>query len=42
MHDATGTFNRLRLRLQGIAYRMLGSSADAEEVAVDRLVLSTQ
>lgn len=35
MNDATNTFNRLRPRLQGIAYRMLGSSAEAEEVVQD-------
>ncbi|UUZ75898.1 RNA polymerase sigma-70 factor [Polaromonas sp. P1(28)-13] len=35
MNDATDTFNRLRPRLQGIAYRMLGSSAEAEEVVQD-------
>jgi RNA polymerase sigma-70 factor (TIGR02957 family) len=33
--DATHTFARLRPRLQGIAYRMLGSSAEAEEVVQD-------
>ena len=33
--DTTATFNRLRPRLQGIAYRMLGSSAEAEEVVQD-------
>lgn len=31
----TATFNRLRPRLQGIAYRMLGSSAEAEELVQD-------
>jgi RNA polymerase sigma-70 factor (TIGR02957 family) len=35
MNDPTDTFNRLRPRLQGIAYRMLGSSAEAEEVVQD-------
>jgi len=35
MNDATDTFNRLRPRMQGIAYRMLGSSAEAEEVVQD-------
>ncbi|RYF40802.1 MAG: RNA polymerase sigma-70 factor [Comamonadaceae bacterium] len=35
MDDATDTFNRLRSRLQGIAYRMLGSRAEAEEVVQD-------
>jgi RNA polymerase sigma-70 factor (ECF subfamily) len=35
MTDTTATFNRLRPRLQGIAYRMLGSSAEAEEVVQD-------
>lgn len=32
MNDATTAFNRLRPRLQGIAYRMLGSSSEAEDV----------
>jgi len=35
MNDATDTFHRLRPRLQGIAYRMLGSSAEAEEIVQD-------
>lgn len=35
MNDATDTFTRLRPRLQGIAYRMLGSSGEAEEVVQD-------
>jgi RNA polymerase sigma-70 factor (TIGR02957 family) len=35
MNDATTTFNRLRPRLQGIGYRMLGSSAEAEEIVQD-------
>jgi RNA polymerase sigma-70 factor (TIGR02957 family) len=35
MENATGTFDRLRPRLQGIAYRMLGSTAEAEEVVQD-------
>ncbi len=35
MNDPTATFNRLRPRLQGIAYRMLGSWAEAEEVVQD-------
>lgn len=35
MNDRTTDFNRLRPRLQGIAYRMLGSSAEAEEVVQD-------
>ena len=35
MTDLLATFNRLRPRLQGIAYRMLGSSAEAEEVVQD-------
>ncbi|HEX2011798.1 MAG TPA: RNA polymerase sigma-70 factor [Roseateles sp.] len=35
MNDATESFTRLRPRLQGIAYRMLGSSAEAEEVVQD-------
>jgi RNA polymerase sigma-70 factor (ECF subfamily) len=33
--DATRTFTRLRPRLQGIAYRMLGTVAEAEEVVQD-------
>ena len=33
--DATDRFDRLRPRLQGIAYRMLGSVAEAEEVVQD-------
>lgn len=35
MDDATRFFDRLRPRLQGIAYRMLGSVADAEELVQD-------
>ena len=35
MDDATRTFNLLRPRLQGIAYRMLGSMGEAEEVVQD-------
>ncbi|NPC57064.1 RNA polymerase sigma-70 factor [Caenimonas soli] len=35
MNDPTSTFTRLRPRLQGIAYRMLGSTAEAEEVVQD-------
>jgi RNA polymerase sigma-70 factor (ECF subfamily) len=35
MTDSTTTFNRLRPRLQGIAYRMLGSVAEAEDVVQD-------
>lgn len=35
MHDATHTFNTLRPRLLGIAYRMLGAVAEAEEVVQD-------
>jgi RNA polymerase sigma-70 factor (TIGR02957 family) len=35
LNDLTATFSRLRPRLQGIAYRMLGSSAEAEEVVQD-------
>ncbi len=35
MDDATLTFNSHRRRLQGIAYRMLGSVAEAEEVVQD-------
>ncbi|HEX6704404.1 MAG TPA: RNA polymerase sigma-70 factor [Albitalea sp.] len=35
MTDATDSFTRLRPRMQGIAYRMLGSSAEAEEVVQD-------
>lgn len=35
MNEDTNTFTRLRPRLQGIAYRMLGSAAEAEEVVQD-------
>lgn len=35
MDDSTRTFNRLRPRLQGIAYRMLASVAEAEELVQD-------
>ncbi|MES2186986.1 MAG: RNA polymerase sigma-70 factor [Pseudomonadota bacterium] len=35
MDDKTRFFDRLRPRLQGIAYRMLGSTAEAEEVVQD-------
>lgn len=35
MDDATRFFDRLRPRLQGIAYRMLGSLAEAEELVQD-------
>lgn len=35
MDDPTLTFDRLRPRLQGIAYRMLGSLAEAEDVVQD-------
>jgi RNA polymerase sigma-70 factor (TIGR02957 family) len=35
MDDANLFFDRLRPRLQGIAYRMLGSVADAEELVQD-------
>jgi len=35
MDDTTNTFNRLRPRLHGIAYRMLGSAAEAEDVVQD-------
>jgi RNA polymerase sigma-70 factor (TIGR02957 family) len=35
MDNATRTFDRLRPRLQGIAYRMLGSTSEAEEVVQD-------
>jgi len=35
MDDSTRTFNRLRPRLQGIAYRMLASMAEAEELVQD-------
>jgi RNA polymerase sigma-70 factor (ECF subfamily) len=35
MDAKTQTFDRLRRRLQGIAYRMLGSPAEAEEVVQD-------
>ena len=35
MDDATLVFERLRPRLHGIAYRMLGSAAEAEKVMQD-------
>ena len=35
MNDASKIFNQLRPRLKGIAYRMLGSTAEAEEVVQD-------
>lgn len=35
MDDATRTFDQLRPRLQGIAYRMLASVAEAEDVVQD-------
>ncbi len=35
MQDATDTFNRLRPRLHGIAYRMLGTRAEAEDLVQD-------
>lgn len=35
MDDATRFFNRLRPRLQGIGYRMLGSLAEAEDLVQD-------
>ncbi|MDR7305821.1 RNA polymerase sigma factor (sigma-70 family) [Rhodoferax saidenbachensis] len=35
MEDTQHTFTRLRPRLKGIAYRMLGSTAEAEEVVQD-------
>lgn len=35
MDDATRAFDKLRPRLQGIAYRMLGSVAEAEDVVQD-------
>ncbi|MES2786193.1 MAG: RNA polymerase sigma-70 factor [Pseudomonadota bacterium] len=35
MHDATEVFEASRRKLQGIAYRMLGSVSDAEEVVQD-------
>lgn len=35
MNDTITSFERLRPRLQGIAYRMLGSMAEAEEVVQD-------
>ena len=35
MTDTAAPFDKLRPRLQGIAYRMLGSSAEAEEVVQD-------
>lgn len=35
MNDTSDTFQRLRPRMQAIAYRMLGSSAEAEELVQD-------
>lgn len=35
MDDATHSFERLRPRLRGIAYRMLGTTADADELVQD-------
>src|SRR5215470_3579473 len=35
MDDAVNTFSQLRPRLLGIAYRMLGSMAEAEEIVQD-------
>lgn len=35
MDDATQSFQRLRPRLRGIAYRMLGTTADADELVQD-------
>ncbi len=35
MNDATATFSALRPRLHGIAYRMLGSVAESEDVVQD-------
>lgn len=35
MDDATATFQQLQPRLQGIAYRMLGTVSDAEDVVQD-------
>ncbi len=35
MNEATATFSALRPRLHGIAYRMLGSVAEAEDVVQD-------
>jgi RNA polymerase sigma-70 factor (ECF subfamily) len=35
MSMSADTFNRLRPRLHGMAYRMLGSSAEAEDVVQD-------
>ena len=35
MDDATRTFDRHRPRLKGIAYRMLGSVAEAEDIVQD-------
>jgi RNA polymerase sigma-70 factor (ECF subfamily) len=35
LNDADATFYQLRARLQGIAYRMLGSMAEAEDVVQD-------
>ena len=35
MDDSTALFSRLRPRLFGVAYRMLGSSHEAEDVVQD-------
>jgi RNA polymerase sigma-70 factor (TIGR02957 family) len=35
MNDATATFTALRPRLQGIAYRMLGSVSESEDIVQD-------
>jgi DNA-directed RNA polymerase specialized sigma24 family protein len=35
MNDATATFTALRPRLHGIAYRMLGSVSESEDVVQD-------
>ena len=38
MHDRSMEFNRHRRRLYGIAYRMLGSKADAEDMVQETYV----
>ncbi|HHA2674110.1 sigma factor [Stenotrophomonas maltophilia] len=35
MDDSTALFSRLRPRLFGVAYRMLGSAHEAEDVVQD-------